>query len=305
MLSTVVDRGTAMTHFAVLVITESKPTHEELEAIMMPWYASSATPYCGDQYINFDWTAEVQAAIDRDGLAAGLGAFRLDDKIIADEAELDRSGPHQFGAAIVQDGRLIKAIGWTSPDPQWDFWNLGGRFTGRLAAGYEPWSDPENMGPCRFCGGTGTQPGVPVTDGCDHCDGTGRQLKWESEWRQFGNQSRLGDVDVAAIREVAAQRAAERYDAFRAKVGEDAVWESIKTLIDRFAPDHDAAWKAYQSQAPLLRLSPAGVGSSLSDNFLVSRNAYVQKAREQAFMTRAVIKDGRWHQRKGPAWIGV
>ena len=44
---------------------------------------------------------------------------------------------------------------WFREGSRWDWWVIGGRFTGMLD-GYKPWEDERNYEPCRFCEGTGT-----------------------------------------------------------------------------------------------------------------------------------------------------
>jgi hypothetical protein len=44
---------------------------------------------------------------------------------------------------------------WGRDGSRWDWWVIGGRFTGMLD-GYKPWEDEANYEPCRFCEGTGT-----------------------------------------------------------------------------------------------------------------------------------------------------
>lgn len=43
---------------------------------------------------------------------------------------------------------------WGEDGTRWDWWQIGGRFTGTLS-GYEWWKDEENYSKCKFCGGTG------------------------------------------------------------------------------------------------------------------------------------------------------
>jgi hypothetical protein len=74
----------------------------------------------------------------------------------------------------------------------WDWWSIGGRWTGYFEPGYEPAADPRNFETCTLCEGTGTRDWsecVHVTpewiercNGCNGCDGTGRSLKWPTRW---------------------------------------------------------------------------------------------------------------------------
>jgi len=44
-----------------------------------------------------------------------------------------------------------------NPQGRWDWWTVGGRWTGLLSADYEPASDLRNYHPCDYCGQTGVR----------------------------------------------------------------------------------------------------------------------------------------------------
>lgn len=83
---------------------------------------------------------------------------------------------------------------WGRPGSRWDWWEVGGRFTG-LLDNYDPEKDPRNIETCDLCGGTGNRAkwrNEPTINqhpsGCNGCipgpDGkaTGRKLKWPTQW---------------------------------------------------------------------------------------------------------------------------
>lgn len=98
-----------------------------------------------------------------------------------------------------------------NPQGQWDWWMVGGRWTGLLAKDYEPGSDPQNYHPCELCGQTGVRwweereegeiprsVGYPEFEGqetpwgaeaktCNGCEGTGTA-------RNFHNAPFSGDI---------------------------------------------------------------------------------------------------------------
>lgn len=116
-----------MSHFAVLVHV---PASKTLEEVMMPYHEFECTGI--EQHIqNIDMTAEVQAKIDeKQSLDDGLGYFGLDDRIVSDESQVDISGDHKYGYAVAVDGKLIKAIDRTNPNKKWDWYTVGGRWSG-------------------------------------------------------------------------------------------------------------------------------------------------------------------------------
>ena len=81
-----------------------------------------------------------------------------------------------------------------NPQSKWDWWVIGGRWTGLLVPNYDPSKDPDNIVTCSLCNGTGTRPdGVlrfgkewaESCNGCNGCNGTGKSVKWPSGWKQF------------------------------------------------------------------------------------------------------------------------
>ena len=70
---------------------------------------------------------------------------------------------------------------------QWDWWQVGGRFSGYLD-GYDPEKDPANIEVCDQCNGTGIRPGgleqfgKDWFDGYNGCNGVGKAVKWPTEW---------------------------------------------------------------------------------------------------------------------------
>lgn len=81
-----------------------------------------------------------------------------------------------------------------NPKSKWDWWVIGGRWSGLFDKDYDPSNDPDNIETCFLCNGTGTRPdGVlqfgqqwaDAMNGCNGCKGTGKAVKWPSNWKQF------------------------------------------------------------------------------------------------------------------------
>lgn len=92
---------------------------------------------------------------------------------------------------------------WTNAESFWDWYSIGGRWTGRLD-GYDPEQDPALKEPCFICNGTGTRDwsGTDATpewiaecNGCNGCKGAGEKTQWPTQWpMRRGDWARLGDV---------------------------------------------------------------------------------------------------------------
>lgn len=109
---------------------------------------------------------------------------------------------------VTEDGETW----WTNPDGVWDWWVIGGRWTGTLSAGYDPRTDPRNIENCDLCHGSGrrddrigreyraTHPDYT----CNGCSGIGARVKWPTEWVAHPGDtadaldvtSRIADIQV-------------------------------------------------------------------------------------------------------------
>lgn len=80
---------------------------------------------------------------------------------------------------------------------KWDWWQIGGRWTGVLDREYDPAKDPQNAESCFLCEGTGTRKDIQVANGCNGCQGTGNRRKWPTQWARFGGDVKpVKQIDV-------------------------------------------------------------------------------------------------------------
>jgi len=64
----------------------------------------------------------------------------------------------------------------------WDWWQVGGRWKGVHAEGYDAENDPSHKEVCDLCKGTGKRTDMVVQDGCNGCHGTGIKTTWPTQW---------------------------------------------------------------------------------------------------------------------------
>ncbi len=64
----------------------------------------------------------------------------------------------------------------------WDWYQIGGRYTGVFNPEYDPREDPDNIEICNLCQGTGKREDMVVANGCNGCRGTGRAVKYPTKW---------------------------------------------------------------------------------------------------------------------------
>lgn len=92
---------------------------------------------------------------------------------------------------------------WGADGSRWDWWQIGGRFTGTLD-GYEYWKDQRNYEHCRWCEGTGTTPQsvadqYPVYQDnvgkpCRQCNRDPEETPFPGSILKFGLEPHRGDI---------------------------------------------------------------------------------------------------------------
>lgn len=125
---------------------------------------------------------------------------------------------------------------WTNPSAFWDWYQIGGRWTG-LLDGYDPDTDPNLLETCTTCHGTGmrdwtgcnvSQEWIIESGGCNGCAGKGVRQAWPTGFPvRCGDWGRLGDVRPKLI-----ERSPYFLVAGEGYVEQDAVADELATLSD-------------------------------------------------------------------------
>lgn len=99
---------------------------------------------------------------------------------------------------------------WFADGSRWDWWVVGGRYTGLLTPDYNPTDDPLNVERCDLCMGTGERPGgrerfgsewFDWCKGCNGCLGTGERVKHAPDWRSHdGDRMSVSSIQLDAMR---------------------------------------------------------------------------------------------------------
>jgi hypothetical protein len=267
-----------MSHFSVLVITDNKPTEDALNDVLAPWHEFECTGWNNQFVIDVDVTEESLDYGEGDFLKA-LSYHGLEDKIVAEESEVDREAEHKYGYAVVQDGKLIKAVNRTNPNKKWDWWVMGGRFSGHLSL--KPGSTP-----------TLGRRGLMGSHSDDH--------------PLAADQAMVADVDLHTMREEARNRALKLWDEVHETVTdlppiED--WDQLR----KSAPTIDAARKQYWEQPAVVALKerfPDSWGLDRQvDAAKRARDEYGQREADNAITTFALVKEGQWIKRGEMGWF--
>lgn len=176
--------------------------------------------------------------------------------IVCDEAELDLENAHKYGHILVDAaGEVVRCIDRTNPNSKWDWWQIGGRYSGRLAPGYNPELDPANIETCLLCEGSGMRNdplGVAhrLTDPsytCNGCGGKGRSPKWPSQWADVGNTAKWGELDIAAMKAAAVADRRATVEELRAKSG--LTFEDFETGLQAYRSANEV-WKTLPEPKP-------------------------------------------------------
>lgn len=253
-----------MSHFCVIVIGE------DVEAQLQPYHEFECTGVDDQYVVDVDQTAEVQAKIAEYGLRDGLEYFGLHDRQVADEADADRDGAHQYGYAVVRDGVLVKAVDRTNPNAKWDWWVIGGRWSG-----YFTLRNGDKADAAAFC---------------------------EIDFRKMRD-----DAAVKAAARFDKYRAIiggaptpETFDAIRVRHTADGQTDWDAASAEYGAQPAVRAIRAYRDDHDFVMMTCDEVQALHG-----SQDLYVDAARRRAVAPYAVLKDGVWHAKGEMGWFGL
>lgn len=177
---------------------------------------------------------------------------------------------------------------WENPNRKWDWYQLGGRWTGFFKI------KDAVMRSHQFDAIAVGEPGFGA----------------QAAARGYADQARKSQIDFEGMRAQAAAEADERYSRVEAVMAGLPAAESFAAFRERHADINDARAE-YWAQPMIAALSAAGLlpmDSSYRDYYCLDkggRAAYVDRAKQQALSTHAVLKDGRWYERGAMGWWGI
>lgn len=203
--------------------------------------------------------------------------------------EPDLEGDHKYGYTRVNEaGEVIELIDRTNPNKKWDWWTVGGRWSGYFRA--KP--------------GTGGVKGERGLMGSEK-DAAGVDV------------IRKGDIDFEAEAAKITAEATARWNKVRYIVGEHLdgfePWAKVleRHTVDGKITNIDAACDFYHGQPAKKALAEAGRNDrDLAwvelDEFLVTCDEFVQARIAGARTPFAYLdKDGAWHQKGRMGWFAT
>lgn len=178
------------------------------------------------------------------------------------------------------DDNIWRSYTTYNPDSKWDWYSLGGRWTG-----YFKLKD-------KGVGITGC-PGImtkPADDG-------------------WVDQARICDIDFDVMSDKDEKDAGERYDKISNIIGPHLdtfkPWSMFVERIKNKEYDIDCAREMYHEQPLIKALEDADEHFVEIEKFICTRDEYTKRARRSAISTFAVVKDGEWYQKGEMGWWGM
>ena len=165
---------------------------------------------------------------------------------------------------------------WENPNSKWDWYALGGRWTGYFKAK----------------AGIVGEPGLDTP----HPEAG------------FFDSIRKYDLDLAGMRNDAMVKANKDFDKLMSILAGREVpkWDDI--VAKHGKENIDAARKEYHDNRVIKDLQDAHIYPFMDDIYSVyanfDRDAYVKKCVDSCFTSFAVIKDGKWYERGSMGWWG-
>ncbi len=344
-----------MSHFSVLVITDQKPTQDVLAKVLQPWHEYECTGVDDEYVVDVDvtdklmeeWNKPVAAVRLADGrllsrystelytgrkwddvLRQYKPAFKLPEgatELEAPQSELEKTleefAKEYGGWEKKTDGRFYDH---TNVNKRWDWWQVGGRYTGKLS-GYDPDKDPANRETCFMCGGTGKRNDALGQEAraknpaytCNGCEGKGWSVKWPTSWKNHpGDKMRVSHLDMADMKKTQqdkrrewAQECCDKSGvtweemdiACREQDAAHADWEKLTEPRPRGTPYTD--WLRAQGGKRVILARAQAMNWELPDVGNRTLEEWITAA--PAVSSYAVVKDGQWYERGQMGWFGA
>lgn len=188
------------------------------------------------------------------------------DHVFDSEEDFKKSG---IKVAEDEEGR------WENPNSKWDWYVLGGRWTGFFKVKAN--AVLAEVG----------RPGIltaPAEVG-------------------YADQVLKGDIDIDGMRNEAGLKAQNTYEKMMRIFGDlppNITWEDVR---ESFKDDINGAREFYNSQPRVVAIRDSREWGYNADDFLISKEEYIEDARNAALSPYAVVKDGKWYQKGRMGWF--
>lgn len=262
-----------MSHFTVLVIG---PDYKKQLA---PYHEFECTGTVDEHVQTIDDTDEMRKTYEQHAENGESFLSFLDGwvsrPVLTPGEEPDLEDAHKWGWIEVDaDGNVVKTVDRTNPNRKWDWYLVGGRWTGYF---------PLKRG---AAGATG-EPGL-MTPGAK--PGTADQCRW-------------GDVDIERARREAAEKGRAEFDEWRRAFEQHGKPKSWAEVREECGENVDKARAIFNAQ-PAIKAMPRVWGCPVA-TYGFDEDTYVKRCAARALVPFAVVKDGEWYEKGSMGWWGM
>lgn len=273
-----------MSHFSVLVIGDN------VEGQLAPYHEFECTG-TDDEYVqNIEKTEEIRAeyAARTDNEYPTLLDFATN--YYGRNVLIDGSLPgddHKYGYVLVNENReVLKVIDRTNPSAKWDWWVIGGRWTGAFLLKAK-------------ARGIVGRPG----------------LMTEAAPVGYADQAYKKDIDFAQQRNDAEAKARILWTETRRITGNQS-WESWDDTLTRYCGPEDkrdrskidTARTEYNNQPAIEMLKASRKDAyswQIDDELALDLDKFLEISRLRACSHYAFVRDGQWTERGRMGWWGM
>lgn len=329
-----------MSHFSVGVIFDQFPTPELLTETLQPWHEYECTGH-DDQYVqDVDETENYLKALETRVWVYKDDADELDyclehskdehpeaketsrreyleqigedpmkwlaeyhgKEIVHSMDEVDKTGEHKYGYMLVENGKLTKAIDRTNPNKRWDWWSVGGRWSGLLTP--KDRDEPHLQGETSAFGTRFNEDGVDICrlGNLDH----EAMKKIKQDKCRAGLEKGLSDLEKKGMpRERALKLWAGAANAIRSGMRDrfEATRNPGETYFDWIGRSDDAAAVAYREARDAGVISALGDWGAGVDNDQPDPEAWVES--QVSLTLWALVVKGGWHEKGEMGWFSM
>lgn len=187
------------------------------------------------------------------------------------EEEIEDQVGEYNGFKKKEDGSWYRK---TNPNAKWDWWTVGGRWSGFFKL--KPGSKGE-------VGDSGVF-GQPAKKG-------------------YADSVLKKDIDFESMFKDAEEEAIEKYDRIYELIKDTPIAETWKSTRERIKNIDDAR-QFYNSQERVIKLKKHNPFADVED-YQIDRDTFIQRAKNGAISTYAIVKDNQWYSKGKMGWWGI
>lgn len=200
----------------------------------------------------------------------------------------DLEGEHKYGwMRVTPDGDVTELIDRTNPNKKWDWYSVGGRWTGYFAVKKKP-KYPEDVA-------VGERPFSSDPDK-------------EKNKPGYADQLRKCDIDIEAMQKEKRRKCNEEYDKVEAATKGCLPALTFEEMRQKLKGDDERVRKNYHAQAYVQALKAAEIDRWFDDVvelYRGGREAFVERQVRKCMVPFAAVHEGQWHEKGRMGWWGA